>query len=86
MIHAYCRGQLKIARFEAKEKGVKVPPFGGSTLVGREQWGIFLGDWYTEQEGCCAIAARANAVIEYIKKHKEKTNVTQLAYSIDCLI
>jgi hypothetical protein len=70
VIHAYCRGQLKIARQEAKSCGVKIPSFGGSKLVGYEQYGIFFDDWYIEQDGCCAMEARAKAVIEYIKKHK----------------
>lgn len=65
-IHGYCRAQIKVARIEAKEKGVKIPPFGGSVLVGYEQYGVFLGDFYTEKSGCCAFEARKDAIFEFI--------------------
>lgn len=65
-IHNFCRGQIILARGEAKDKNIKIPPFRGSTLVGEQQWAIFLGDFYTEHGGCCAFNAREQAIYEFI--------------------
>ena len=56
----------------AKEIGIKIPNFGGSTMVGTEQWAIFLGDFYSEEEGCCSYEARARAIYKYIDTEKTK--------------
>ena len=66
MSHAHCKGRIKFARFEALEKGIKIPKFGGSVLVGYEQYGIFLGDYYLESDGCCSFEARAQAIEDVI--------------------
>lgn len=69
--HLYCKAKVKFARIEAKSKGIKIPKFGGSNLVGYEQYSVFLGNFYTEQEGCCSFEARSRAIFDFIDQHEK---------------
>lgn len=67
MPHSYCCGLLREARQDAKDAGVKIPPYSGSVLSS-EHYSIYFGDkFYTEVGACCTYYARAEALHEYIE-------------------
>lgn len=67
MIHSYCCLLLRDARNDAKEAGVKIPPYSG-VVLSPEHYAIFFGDdFYTEIGACCTYYARAEAIHEYIE-------------------
>lgn len=70
-MHSYCRISVKLARIEAKEKGISIPSFGGSCLVGTEQYAISLGAFYIEEDGCCAFEARSKALYQFIDQYEK---------------
>jgi len=70
--HYWCVGQIKILRWEAKEKGIKIPPFRGSVYLDGEQYGVFWGsNIYLESQGCCAYEARWRCIQEFIRANDE---------------
>ena len=71
-MHSYCSIQVRIARIDAKEKGVKIPKLGGVVLVGYEQYGVFLGEFYGEYGACCKFDARGQAINDFVESSRSK--------------
>lgn len=65
MSHGYCRAEVKLARYKAEEKGIKLPKMSTSKL-GQDEYAIFIGSKYFEANGCCVANAKQIAIYEYI--------------------
>ena len=71
--HDFCRARLKMARMDAKEAKVKLPPIS-SVMMFPDNYGVFAGDdEYYEYNSCCAFDARADCIYELMDK-KEVDN------------
>lgn len=64
-IHDYCRGQVRLARFEAEEKEVHIPKISISTLS-PDEYSVFIGAKAIEVNGCCRYEAKSIAMMQYI--------------------
>ena len=66
--HAHCRGQVKFARIEAKEKGIGLLMIKSQHLQG-DDYAVFCDNIdmdYGEYSACCAFDARAQFIYDYI--------------------
>ena len=72
--HAFCRGLLRGARVEAKDKGKKIPPISSSKMSD-DHYAVFLGDdWYDEYSACCAYHARSEAIFDFLDGYVSPLN------------
>jgi hypothetical protein len=73
--HTHCRGQLKLAWGEAREKGIGILMLK-SQKMHNDQYAVFCDHVefdYQEYTACCAFDARAQFIYDYIDfKEKEE--------------
>ncbi len=75
--HHFCRARLKLARMDAKEANIKLPPIS-STMMFPDNYAVFAGNDYYEYNSCCAFDARADCIYELIDLELKNRNTNDL--------
>ena len=74
--HFFCRGRLKMARYDAKYAGVKLPRLS-SCKLSLDEYAVFTDDAefdYSEHSACCAFDARTTVIYEIIDVRQKIIN------------